>query len=944
MPSNRRTASLLRALISLSLVVPMAGLATVAADPPAREGGARTLATMHWQQGILARDRAPDPIRAGHAFLQAGLAARAAGDEQGAIDAGHAAQGAMPAVECTFPHDSPVAEAVVSPNGEFLATWTRNDSRVWLWSLKGREHIRTLQHGGTVTACAFHPRERLLVTGSVVGATVWSFDRNEPLGQFDPARIAGRKGYSKVAFHPNGKDVLVWSPFSLFAWRPGNADPHGELKLESIVKGSLYDADNGRLLTWGDDGIARLWNIEKWELVRAFKHDGKVTQAFFRPGTQEVLTWAEKSPPGMKVDDWPTAGYLWSPDGDQPLHVIPNGQGSRRMEVSPDGSQLLTWGVRPLSNDEMNRATLWSLAEGKPVAFLPHEAFVGGACFRPNGAEVMTWGEDGTAKLWSRADGKLLKAWTDQNGVREIVFQPGGERFVLLDGAGSAGVWKVPPPTPLWGSDPETPEAVFRHDNAIGGAIFLNDGERLLTWSEDGTARVWDAGYQRPQQPVMRVSVAGRNPDHLRWIGKNRFLAFGSHHDVSCWEVGQDKPLWMFPPDPLPREPQYFLQEFSSTTKHLFATTRENSLELWPTSGNSPLNSWKRFGKSPGRRPEGLFLADGERYVIYGIENVELRTVADMKPLRAWRTEHVCQKVIPHPDGRRLLALCRSDRDLKGEIVVLATDRDEPLLRIPYESDITATHLLPHGREMFTVHYSRRDEKAIGRFRPLDRDEPRLTIECSLVKDCTFDAEGKFLLGWNLERRLGWLWSVETGKLLKQFHQRPLGTRAADENDLIHFRIDPAGRFLVHWGGVNLGVGGRLKVWSLANLEQPLAVHDFRGGISDVELGIGGALLVSFGRRAELISAGSRMEPLRRLNPAKGTAYRSFLADADTGRVLTVNMGGELFEWRLAGIPPADLPQHVQEFEYRTAMASDETGKLHLLPFDEWSQRGKKQQ
>ena len=34
--------------------------------------------------------------------------------------------------------------------------------------------------------------------------------------------------------------------------------------------------------------------------------------------------------------------------------------------------------------------------------------------------------------------------------------------------------------------------AALRHEKAVGGAAFSRDESRILTWSDDRTARLWD--------------------------------------------------------------------------------------------------------------------------------------------------------------------------------------------------------------------------------------------------------------------------------------------------------------------------------------------------------------------------------------------------------------------------------------------------------------------
>ena len=42
----------------------------------------------------------------------------------------------------------------------------------------------------------------------------------------------------------------------------------------------------------------------------------------------------------------------------------------------------------------------------------------------------------------------------------------------------------------------------MRHEESVSGAVFSRDESRLLTWSDDGTARLWDAASGQELVPA----------------------------------------------------------------------------------------------------------------------------------------------------------------------------------------------------------------------------------------------------------------------------------------------------------------------------------------------------------------------------------------------------------------------------------------------------------
>ncbi|MEZ4668426.1 MAG: hypothetical protein R3E39_10965 [Anaerolineae bacterium] len=53
--------------------------------------------------------------------------------------------------------------------------------------------------------------------------------------------------------------------------------------------------------------------------------------------------------------------------------------------------------------------------------------------------------------------------------------------------------WSIDGTARVWDAATGTEQLTFKHDAAVRGARWNSDGTRILTWSDDNTARVWDA-------------------------------------------------------------------------------------------------------------------------------------------------------------------------------------------------------------------------------------------------------------------------------------------------------------------------------------------------------------------------------------------------------------------------------------------------------------------
>ena len=73
------------------------------------------------------------------------------------------------------------------------------------------------------------------------------------------------------------------------ASRSGN-----HLKHSDAVRGATFTQDEQRILTWSDDGTARLWQARGVAPFGVVMNHGKsVEGASFSPDEQRILTWSE---------------------------------------------------------------------------------------------------------------------------------------------------------------------------------------------------------------------------------------------------------------------------------------------------------------------------------------------------------------------------------------------------------------------------------------------------------------------------------------------------------------------------------------------------------------------------------------------------------------------------------------------------------------------------
>ncbi len=443
--------------------------------------------------------------------------------------------------------------AVFSQDESRILTWSR-DGTARLWNSEGKLLAPLMQHDGLRGAC-FSPNERQVLTwGTDDTARIW--DANS--GQELTPPLTHEGSVLGALFSQTKPQVLTWSKDGTARlWNSDTGEVLATMRHDGPVWGATFSQDERWILTWSDDGTARLWDAHTAERLRLFAHDGPVWGGKFNQSNTKVLTWSDDG-----------TARLWNSDTGESLPSMRHNRQVRKAVFSQDERWVLTW-----SDD--HTARLWDAESGQQLNVFKHNGPVRGAVLSPNGQVVLTWSDGNGVRIWSTQDGqRLTPALRHRSPINQALFDSEGDHVLTAGEDGTVRVWAVENlnrahavmrhespvldaiyapdsdrimsfdgTTWVWDSEKGPPALTTREfDGAFNGARFSKDGNKLLTWHADGTARLWSTTTGKEVIPAMQqgkkvfgVLGAVFSPD------ERRILSWSDKGTARVWDSGNGK-------------------------------------------------------------------------------------------------------------------------------------------------------------------------------------------------------------------------------------------------------------------------------------------------------------------------------------------------------------------------------------------------------------------
>jgi WD40 repeat protein/DNA-binding SARP family transcriptional activator len=301
----------------------------------------------------------------------------------------------------------------------------------------------------------------------------------------DGARVSNVAGGRPLELRHRGKNpVVVAATFSPDASRVATADFSGSVW--------LWDASGGRAtlrIQAGDQPLASVRFSGDGRRIVTGAYDGVVYMAAVHGGAVLAALRGHQGP--ALVDFVPGRAALVSvgqEDGTLRTLVPP----ATRLPARPGAVPLFSRDKQlVVSGDEQGAIHVWNPTTGRDREFAGHTQ-ASFPQFSPDGAQIVSASYDGTVRLSDVKSGRSRAVATLDGPKYAAAIDASGER-IAIGGA-----------TPLVIQTPDGSARLrLRGQRAyVNALVFSPDGQHLLTGSDDGTARIWNARSGRLERTL----------------------------------------------------------------------------------------------------------------------------------------------------------------------------------------------------------------------------------------------------------------------------------------------------------------------------------------------------------------------------------------------------------------------------------------------------------
>lgn len=420
----------------------------------------------------------------------------------------------------------------LSPDGSFVVVATE-EAGAWLLDCSSGERITTLGSGDVEVRCVKIDDAGDWIAIRLADGTVQGFHRN----------AVGRSSAPALSIKPHATPVTCLA----FSWRRlgaslvlVSASMEGLIHARSLIDSASSDHRGHRgpvygifpvsdattpggadFVTWGGDKTARVWSFQR---------------ARTDQGRAEAI-----SPETIGQGNFPGICSV-SPDGRYGvLRSMDLASSARLFEMSNNHSigflvhekwivciAFDNLSLRALTGTRGGIARVWDLKEGKLLLEVDAKGgVIGSVAFSGDGMSIVAGCEDGSVQIWDSEGGKLVRRLKESAaGIGAVSFGPGASVVYSGDGKGLVTKWDATSGGKL--------DAFKAYDQPIAKLQVSEDGKRLLSVAEEGSAKLWnvDTGVL-----LGEFKPSGSLVDAVMQRTERRLMTLSDDGTLGVWDI-----------------------------------------------------------------------------------------------------------------------------------------------------------------------------------------------------------------------------------------------------------------------------------------------------------------------------------------------------------------------------------------------------------------------
>lgn len=287
-------------------------------------------------------------------------------------------------------------------------------------------------HEFTVWSLAITPNGQMIISGGQ-DATIrlWDFSSGKEVHKF-----IGHEGpVYNISVMQDGKHFVSVADKDLAVkiWNIENRELVSSLAPNSAhVTAVAVSPDQRFIVTGGEDGFARIWDIDRGVLLRTSEHEHSIYSMTISPDGRHLLCGSKRTP----GERYPGVVWVWDFELGVLLKTLSGHMGHvTAITMTADSKYIL-------SGDQHGSVYLWDLETGTLLKTMSgHNAPILTIHVSHDGQHVITGSPDGTVRVWILRGGVLLADLTHTENVHSLIVSPDCRHVITGSMEGSVEVW-----------------------------------------------------------------------------------------------------------------------------------------------------------------------------------------------------------------------------------------------------------------------------------------------------------------------------------------------------------------------------------------------------------------------------------------------------------------------------------------------------------------------